>query len=173
MLKTFKNSPLFARRTGFTLIELLVVIAIIGLLSSIVLVSMGGTRQRARDARRQADMRSVSTAMEMCYSDTACGTGADLYPTWTVATSVTQVDTDGTPFYVGPLQDPLNSGSHVYMAIANTASTSAQYYCIYTELESVADAWFCASNKGTAQKTDAAYTPDIDDCCNMKPTAGL
>jgi len=54
-------------KLGFTLIELLVVIAIIGLLSSIVLVSMKGVRERARDARRKEDLRQISLAIEMYY----------------------------------------------------------------------------------------------------------
>jgi len=52
---------------GFTLIELLVVIAIIGLLSSIVLVSLQGARENARDARRLSDMGQILLALQLYY----------------------------------------------------------------------------------------------------------
>jgi len=55
------------KNRGFTLIELLVVIAIIGLLSSIVLVSLNSARQKARDARRLSDMRQIQLALELYY----------------------------------------------------------------------------------------------------------
>src|SRR4030042_6235517 len=61
---------------GFTLIELLVVIAIIGILATIVLVSLNTARVKARDARRQSDMHQIALAMEMCYDDTACNGGS-------------------------------------------------------------------------------------------------
>lgn len=54
---------------GFTLIELLVVIAIIGLLASVVLVSLNSARAKSRDAKRVSDMRQFANALEMYYND--------------------------------------------------------------------------------------------------------
>ncbi len=55
------------QKSGFTLIELLVVISIIGLLASVVLVSLNGARAKARDARRLSDMKQIMTALELYY----------------------------------------------------------------------------------------------------------
>ena len=59
----------FSRKKGFTLIELLVVIAIIGILASIVIVSLNDARQGARDVKRVGDLNNLRTSLELYYSN--------------------------------------------------------------------------------------------------------
>ena len=150
---------------GFTLIELLVVIAIIGLLASIVLVSLGPARQKARDARRQSDLRQINIAMEMCYSDSTCGGAPERYLSTTAGgDTVTAI---GTYLSVMP-KDPTDVSPHEYTWTANVSPF--QYYCVYTKLQAEADTYICASNKGTLTKTLAAYIPSNADCCGVNVT---
>jgi len=131
---------------GFTLIELLVVIAIIGILSSIVLVSMGGARKSARDATRKADMRQIITAQEMYY-----GTN-DVYYTSTGSPWPTAIGTFMP-------KTPADPGSNTYIWINNTGD--AQKFCAYVALE--AGGYYTASNAGNFACSDAV--PTLADCC--------
>ncbi len=56
-------------KNGFTLIELLVVIAIIALLSTLAVVALSSARQKSRDAKRLADMKQISTSLELYFND--------------------------------------------------------------------------------------------------------
>jgi prepilin-type N-terminal cleavage/methylation domain-containing protein len=148
-------------KKGFTLIELLVVIAIIGMLTSVVLVSMGGARKKARDAKRQMDIRQISTAMELAYSDSAaeCGGGENYIKYGTVGTwydilvALPKVCTS-TGQYLNPTPDDPVSTSHYKWFGNNGDCTDAtptipagQWYCIYATLES--GDYFVASQRGT------------------------
>jgi prepilin-type N-terminal cleavage/methylation domain-containing protein len=53
---------------GFTLIELLVVIAIIGLLSSMIMLSLSSSRLKARDAKRLTDMNQIRSGLDIYYN---------------------------------------------------------------------------------------------------------
>ena len=58
-----RKLPIKSNKNGFTLIELLVVIAIIGILSSIVFVSLNTAKGKARDALRVSDLNQIRTAL--------------------------------------------------------------------------------------------------------------
>jgi len=127
---------LATKKKGFTLIELLVVIAIIGILASIVLVSLGGAREKARDARRLSDIRQIGTAMEMYYSDD------EAYLTYNATT---------VPAAIGAYLDPTpldpGSGNPSYNWWDNTADD--QSFCAWANLEG--GGYFAASQRGTRE----------------------
>ncbi len=54
------------KKKGFTLIELLIVIAIIGILASIVLVSLNSSRTKARGAAFKSSVSSIIPAAIIC-----------------------------------------------------------------------------------------------------------
>lgn len=56
-------------RRGFTLIELLVVIAIIGILASVIFVSLSSARAKGRDANRLATLHQMQNALELYAND--------------------------------------------------------------------------------------------------------
>lgn len=106
----------FPRHKGFTLIELLVVIAIIGLLTSIVLVSINSARIKARDAKRKSDLHQIQTALAMYYNDNGYypkpGTiyGSGEYRAYSIDSSWTNLQTLLSPYLAKLPIDPKNTG---------------------------------------------------------------
>ncbi len=144
-------------RKGFTLIELLVVIAIIGILSTTVLVSLGGARSKAKDAKRQSDIAQIHLAMELDYSDD------EKYSQYTPAPAEWQ--TAKIPKDIGKYLDAVpkdpSGVSYAWLDNSPTATTgfNSQHYCVLASLET--GGFFAGSEQGT-KKLDVA--PSVYPC---------
>ena len=69
------------KQKGFTLIETLVVISIIGILASVIITSLLGARDKARDMKRKAELSQIGRFLVMsCYVPDAGNGDYDLMP---------------------------------------------------------------------------------------------
>lgn len=117
---------------GFTLIELLVVISIIGVLASVVLVSLGGARERGEDAATKATFKEIQKALELFQIDNGS------YPTsdgWIQVSAPGPLHNDLVPTYISSIDLPAIThqywrGDHSSM----DTQPGAQFYCFFLEL---------------------------------------
>ena len=127
MLKFFSRKK---GEKGFTLIELLVVIAIIGILATIVLVSLNTAREKARDTRRIGDLRQVALALEMYYDNQSTPS----YPATTWAAMDTALEGGGYMTSV-----PTDPGSNTYVYTTTDATAG---YVLAATLENASNPAF-------------------------------
>ena len=147
------------KNKGFTLVELLVVIAIIGILASVVLVSLNSARSRARDARRISDLHQVALALESYYD--ANGN----YPA-----ALTDL-TAPTAYLTTTPADPTNTGVYVYAYNSAGCTPANQRYILKSVLENFSSvlssdadgtscgqaAGFCGGDNNAEGNNERAY----------------
>lgn len=130
----------YSVRGGFTLIELLVVIAIIGILSSIVLVSLNSARSKGSDASVQGNLSGIRTQAEIVYSNlgnyglavttagaASCSTANSLFATTTITNMISTAKTNG-----GGITSCLTDATPTskWAVAANLKSDSKTFWCV-------------------------------------------
>jgi general secretion pathway protein G len=65
-----KRRKMISSEKGFTLVEVMIVVIILAILGGIAMVSFGGLDAQAKNARAQADMRVIATALKGFRSET-------------------------------------------------------------------------------------------------------
>ena len=163
----------FSENKGFTLIELLVVIAIIGVLASMVLVSMNGSRGKARDARRLSDFREIGAAEEVVMNDSASYQTASstIYYIPAIKNAINYQ-------YLTPMSDPGIDSNYKYVYLQNNLACgdrpAGTYYCAITKLEDASSCglgefrYFVVHNTGTKEicsATDYVVAPPTCATC--------
>ena len=143
MLKSFSMKK---NAAGFTLVELLVVIAIIGLLASIVFVSLGPARQKARDGKGETEIKQIMNAFEMKYTD--LGSYPNLPDT---VTNIPSNDTTTLAPYLSPI--PYTNGSRTYQWYDGGNN---QKFCVLFAYEVKSGTYFTCSYRGCQTNTSAA-----------------
>ncbi|OGE76500.1 MAG: hypothetical protein A3C85_03685 [Candidatus Doudnabacteria bacterium RIFCSPHIGHO2_02_FULL_48_21] len=139
---------------GFTLIELLVVISVIGLLASVIMVSLNSARAKARDAAIKSNLSGMRTTAALIYDS------AGTYDT------VCNADTDsGKQFRAAYAQGDKVDAENVCLNSDTTALWSAGGNIIAVTKAAIPEKWaasirlkngnyFCVDHSGYAQEQE-------------------
>jgi len=136
-----KNNQSKIFKKGFTLIEMLIVIAIIGILASMVIVSLGPSQAKARDAKRMSDLRQIQNMLEIYYTANGGYPKQDSsVPISNIKDSLNNLQaTQGIP-----TTDP--SGNPYCYESTGTLANGAAGYSIGTQLEISSSSNSCMSS---------------------------
>ncbi|OGD30081.1 hypothetical protein A2833_01450 [Candidatus Azambacteria bacterium RIFCSPHIGHO2_01_FULL_44_55] len=131
-----------SKQLGFTLIELLVVIAIIGVLASIILVSLNSARNKGNDAKTKTNLSNLRTAAAVYYDkNNSYGTVSDLC-------------TAG--MFADPEVAPLLADSSYTGTVTRSCHATATGFSVSASLQSVTGQFWCVDYLGYAQQNVAA-----------------
>jgi prepilin-type N-terminal cleavage/methylation domain-containing protein len=135
---------------GFTLIELLVVIAIIGILASIVLVSLNSARNKGKDTRVISDVNQIRTQIE------AEATAGGAYSIGCLTANANTLSGSGN---CGTLATDAsnNGGAIAVVTVPNSGAANTSYtaYAVHGTLVT-ANNFYCVDSTGQTKSYTAA-----------------
>ena len=117
---------------GFTLIELLVVIAILGVLATLVTLNFRGTSAKARNTKRQAEVKQYQNALEI-FANKNNG----FYPSRTAGSGIS-ISLLCSDISLSPCVDDPQSPVQIYRYQSNGTSggnKTGTQYVLWTKLE--------------------------------------
>lgn len=119
-------------KRGFTLVETLIVIAIIGILATIIIISLFSARDKARDGKRKAEISQIGRVLTLsCYIPDGGPGEYDLVP---LAEELRAKYPQYNKFVSGVPRDP-KTGTETASKYIYTVSEDGRRCAIYANLE--------------------------------------
>lgn len=143
-MTSLKNLAKVKNSKGFTIVELLIVIVVIGILALLVVTTYSGIQQKARNSKRQVDIKSLQTQLEGFYSSNG------YYPSLTNMNSSSFLSTSMKSLDQGALTDPSNATQSKTLLAAPAAKSYAYAVTTSTGTSCESDATTCAGYTLTA-----------------------
>ncbi len=138
---------------GFTLIELLIVVAIIGILATIVTVSLREASDRSRNTKIVTDVVQIRKVSEDMYIKEADG-----YTKLCIS--------GGLNIAYNDILKTLKEDVEIYAGTNSITCYSARYsYCVSAKLTGSQVKWFCIDDDGNNAEAGANPCTDADSKC--------
>lgn len=141
---------------GFTLVELLVVIAVIGILSSVVLMSLSTANTRGKDVAIQSDLVGVRTQAQLYYNSNGGYSlnGASI-PASSDCSAASSVFVDPKIGLQILAADSANGGAR---SVICSVTAGGAAYAVAAEFASTAGTYFCVDSNGLGVKITSLTT---------------
>lgn len=141
-------------KRGFTLVELLVVISIIGILTSVVLVSVSTANKRGKDAVVQSDLSEVRAQAQLYYNTNGGYVGAGYSGGAGTCATANTVFTDPKVKQQIDAANASNGAGAANEVVCNVSADGADY-AVSSPLSS-AGTYYCVDSNGIGVRSTTA-----------------